>query len=410
MVHRAGMANHLLAKVDELALTERDTLVQNAPVTFDISVWQMLTPLVVGGRVRVVDRAHRRRPRPPVRARRRRRRHRPRGRSLSLLRAALDAWELTGAGMDLPGLRHLMVTGEALPADPCRRWLAHYPGTPLVNAYGPTECSDDVTHARIVHAPASDRPVPIGVPVRNTRLYVLGDDLRPLAHGIPGELCIAGAGVGRGYLADPARTAGTFVPDPYGPAGTRMYAHRRPRPLGRRRRTRLPRTAGHQVKIRGHLHRTRRDRDHSAPPRGRRRRRRHGHGRRLRRQAPRRPLRPPRAHRPRHRSAPRAPGGEPARVHGAAAPPRPRRAAADRPRQGRPQGTAPAPDRPREHRPRPGRPPLPRRGAPPRRLHGKSSESPPAPTTTSSSSAATASPPSRRSATPARPASPSPRC
>ncbi|MFC9386477.1 non-ribosomal peptide synthetase [Streptomyces venezuelae] len=251
MVHRAGMVNHLLAKVDDLALTERDTLVQNAPVTFDISVWQMLAPLVVGGRVRVVGRDTAADP------------------DLlfaltaedgvtvlevvpSLLRAALDAWDLTGTGVDLPGLRHLMVTGEALPADLCHRWLARHPGTPLVNAYGPTECSDDVTHAHIRRAPAADGPVPIGVPVRNTRLYVLGDDLRPLPDGTPGELYVAGTGVGRGYLGDPARTAGTFVPDPYGAAGSRMY-----RTGDRVRRDEdgalvFLERRDHQVKIRGH--------------------------------------------------------------------------------------------------------------------------------------------------------------
>ncbi|MFI6206353.1 amino acid adenylation domain-containing protein, partial [Streptomyces sp. NPDC051041] len=251
MVHRAGMVNHLLAKVDDLNLTERDSLVQNAPVTFDVSVWQMLAPLVTGGRVRVVGRDTAADPDllfPLAGAE---------GVTVlevvpSLLRAALDAWDVAGTGVDLPALRHLMVTGEALPADLCRRWLARYPAIPLVNAYGPTECSDDVTHAHLHRAPADDRPVPIGVPVRNTRLYVLGDDLRPVPHGTPGELYVAGAGVGRGYLADPARTAGTFVADPFGAAGSRMYrTGDRVRWTGSGELTFLDRR-DHQVKIRGH--------------------------------------------------------------------------------------------------------------------------------------------------------------
>ncbi|AYG80698.1 Linear gramicidin synthase subunit D [Streptomyces hundungensis] len=222
MVHRAGMVNHLLAKVDDLDLGEHDTLVQNAPVTFDISVWQMLAPLVVGGRVRAVDRYTAADPDLlfPLAA--------ADGVTVlevvpSLLRAALDVWDFDGTEIPLPGLRHLMVTGEALPADLCARWLARYPGTPLVNAYGPTECSDDVTHAHIAQAPPQDRPVPIGIPVRNTRLYVLGDDLRPVPHGTPGELYVAGTGVGRGYLGAAGRTAATFVADPFGAPGSRMY-------------------------------------------------------------------------------------------------------------------------------------------------------------------------------------------
>ncbi|MFF4379835.1 amino acid adenylation domain-containing protein [Kitasatospora sp. NPDC001547] len=222
MVHRAGMVNHLLAKVDDLALDRADTVVHNAPVTFDVSVWQMLAPLVVGGRVRVVPRETAADPDLLF--------------SLadtegvtvlevvpSLLRAALDAWDLTAAGPRLAALRHLVATGEALPADLCRRWTDRYPLVGLVNAYGPTECSDDVAHAHLGPGGPARGSVPIGRPVRNTRLYVLDDALLPAPQGTPGELYVGGAGVGRGYLADPARSAAAFVPDPYGPAGSRMY-------------------------------------------------------------------------------------------------------------------------------------------------------------------------------------------
>ncbi|QQQ79078.1 amino acid adenylation domain-containing protein [Saccharothrix sp. 6-C] len=221
MVHRGGLVNHLLAKVEDLGLTAADTVVQNAPVTFDVSVWQMLAPLVVGGRVRVVGAAEAADPDTLF--------------SLtaaegvtvlevvpSLLRAALDAWDAAGVAAPLPGLRYLVVTGEVLPADLCARWFDRYPGLPLVNAYGPTECSDDVTHA-VITGPVGGARAPIGRPVRNTRLYVLGDDLRPMPRGVPGELYVAGAGVGDGYLGDPARTAVAFTPDPFGGPGDRMY-------------------------------------------------------------------------------------------------------------------------------------------------------------------------------------------
>ncbi|KOU50643.1 condensation domain-containing protein, partial [Streptomyces sp. WM6378] len=141
----------------------------------------------------------------------------------SLLRAALDAWETTGDFPVLPALRHLVVTGEALPADVCVRWFARFPDIPLVNAYGPTECSDDVTHAVLTPQSELGARVPIGRVVRNTRLYVLDDALRPVPVGVPGELYVAGTGVGRGYLGDVARTAVTFVADPFGAAGERMY-------------------------------------------------------------------------------------------------------------------------------------------------------------------------------------------
>ncbi|MFJ2744337.1 amino acid adenylation domain-containing protein [Streptomyces sp. NPDC087440] len=228
MVHHRGMNNHLLAKVEDCALTAADTVVQNAPLTFDISVWQMLAPLAVGATVRIVDRDTAADPwklfaltaaeRIPV---------------LevvpSLLRAALDSWSAAHTDPPaLPDLRLLMVTGEALPRETGARWLQAYPTIPLINAFGPTECSDDVTHAVLDTAALATieegAPVPIGRPVRNTRLYVLDDRLRPVPAGTPGELYAAGTGVGRGYLADPARTAAVFVADPFSDEpGARMY-------------------------------------------------------------------------------------------------------------------------------------------------------------------------------------------
>ncbi|MGW5746880.1 amino acid adenylation domain-containing protein, partial [Amycolatopsis sp. NPDC003861] len=219
MVHRRGMVNHLLAKVEDLDLEPADVVVQNAPVTFDVSVWQMLAPLLVGARVRVVSRAIAADPDALfglIRAE---------GVSVlevvpSLLRAALDSWDLAGRAADVSGLRWLVVTGEALPPDLCTRWFARFPEVPLVNAYGPTECSDDVTHAVIR---SGVEVVPIGHAVRNSRLYVLGDELRPVPAGAIGELFVGGLVVGRGYVGDPARTAAVFVADPFGEAGKRMY-------------------------------------------------------------------------------------------------------------------------------------------------------------------------------------------
>ncbi|WP_406641792.1 amino acid adenylation domain-containing protein [Amycolatopsis sp. WGS_07] len=218
MVSRLGMMNHLLAKVEDLGLTSSDVVVQNAPLTFDVSVWQMLAPLVVGGQVRVVDRQVAADPDALFGL----------GMSVlevvpSLLRAALDFWDASGSP-DLTGLRWLVVTGEALPPDLCVRWFGYFPEIPLVNAYGPTECSDDVTHA-VLSSVDDVRGVrtPIGLPVRNTRLYVLSDELRPVPAGAAGELYVGGLVVGRGYVGDPVKTGSVFVADPFGEPGTRMY-------------------------------------------------------------------------------------------------------------------------------------------------------------------------------------------
>ncbi|MFD9070701.1 amino acid adenylation domain-containing protein, partial [Streptomyces lasiicapitis] len=223
MVQRGGMVNHMLAKVEEFGLDRADALVHNAPVTFDVTVWQTLTTLLVGGRVRAVNRLDIADPDALFRV--------IADERLtvlevvpSLMRAALDVWDAAGGAPALPGLRWMISNGEALPADLCARWLDRHPDIPLANLYGPTECSDDVTHAYARSVADLDAPVvPIGRPLRNTRLYVLGNDLRPVPRGVPGELFIAGWGVGRGYLNDPGRTAFTFVPDPFAADGSRMY-------------------------------------------------------------------------------------------------------------------------------------------------------------------------------------------
>jgi amino acid adenylation domain-containing protein len=224
MVHHDGMMNHLYAKVVDLALVADDVVAQTASQCFDISVWQMLAALVCGGCTLVL---------PDEVA----------GDPAGLL-AALDGERVTiaevvpsllrvmaeeaashGAPWPLAALRWMLVTGEALPPAFCREWLAVYPGVPLLNAYGPTECSDDVTHHAVRTPPADDAPrVPIGAAIRNTRLYVVDRALRPVPNGVLGELCVGGAGVGRGYLNEPRRTAGVFVPDPFSATpGARMY-------------------------------------------------------------------------------------------------------------------------------------------------------------------------------------------
>ncbi|WP_327168412.1 non-ribosomal peptide synthetase [Streptomyces subrutilus] len=226
MVQRGGMVNHLLAKIEELSLDHTDALVHNAPVTFDVTVWQTLTTLLVGGRVRAFNRADAADPDALFTA------IGAEGLTVlevvpSLMRATLDVWDAAGSAPALPALRWMISNGEALPAELCSRWFARFPGIALANLYGPTECSDDVTHAYARDRDALDAMdapvVPIGRPLRNTRLHVLGDDLTPVPRGVRGELYISGAGVGRGYLGDPRRTAVTFLPDPFAGDGSRMY-------------------------------------------------------------------------------------------------------------------------------------------------------------------------------------------
>jgi amino acid adenylation domain-containing protein len=256
VVHR-GMVNHLFAKILDLGLGDGDVVAQTASQCFDISVWQFLCPLLIGGRVEIYGDAVAHDPAVLL--------DRVAADAVtvletvpSLLRLMLDEIRRrAGSGPALPLLRWLIPTGEALPPELCREWSAAYPRALLLNAYGPTECSDDVSHERVrIGAAERALSIPIGRPVVNTGLYVLDSQLRLVPPGVTGELCVGGAGVGRGYLRDPARTAAVFVPDPCtggstNAGGTRLY---RTGDLARHRgdgRLEFLGRLDHQVKVRG---------------------------------------------------------------------------------------------------------------------------------------------------------------
>ncbi|HEY0733696.1 MAG TPA: amino acid adenylation domain-containing protein [Herpetosiphonaceae bacterium] len=222
MLEHRGMLNHLFAKVQDLQLSAGDTVGQNSSQCVDVSVWQSLVALLVGGRTHIVDDDTARDP-VALLAEINQQAITVIETVPSLLHALLD----TAADLDvrLPTLRWMISNGENLPPDLCRRWYAAYPQIPLLNAYGPTECSDDVTHHLVASGAGPDEiAIPIGRPIANTRLYVLDARLQPVPIGVAGELYVGGVGVGRGYLNNPRRTADVFVPDPFSHViGARLY-------------------------------------------------------------------------------------------------------------------------------------------------------------------------------------------
>ncbi|MGY4929474.1 amino acid adenylation domain-containing protein, partial [Streptomyces sp. 900105755] len=225
MIEQRGMVNHLFAKVADLGLTAADVVAATASPSFDISVWQFFAALLTGGRVQVLpdEIAH-----DPARLLAETERGRVSVLEVvpSLLRAMVaESSRMNGGRPGLTAMRWLAVTGETLPAPLARAWLEVYPGVPQLNAYGPTECSDDVTHHAIAAPPGPEATgVPIGRPLANTRLYVLDRRAEPVPVGVTGELYVGGAGVGRGYLGRPGLTAERFVADPFGgEPGARLY-------------------------------------------------------------------------------------------------------------------------------------------------------------------------------------------
>jgi amino acid adenylation domain-containing protein len=251
MIEQEGMINHLFLKIDDLKLDQQSVVAQTAPQSFDIFVWQALAALLAGGSVHVVSDEQRRDPSALQLLVERE------GITVlevvpSFLRALLDLDETTR--LTWSTLKVLVVTGEALPYDLCRRWLELHADIPIVNAYGPTECSDDVTH-NLISTISDDEPeiAPVGQAVANIRIYILDEQLFQVPIGMVGEVYVGGIGVGRGYLSDPERTSKSFIPNPYATKpGERLY---RTADLGRQREDGAIEFLGrvdHQVKIRGH--------------------------------------------------------------------------------------------------------------------------------------------------------------
>ncbi|MGC5033666.1 amino acid adenylation domain-containing protein [Micromonospora sp. DT229] len=218
MCEHAGMLNHMLAKIEDLGLGERCVVAQTAPQCFDISLWQLIAPLLAGGRVHLVPQAD------LVDV--------PRFvgvladagiEVVQLVPSYLDVLlnHLTERRVDLPRLRVVSVTGEALRGQLVERWFARFPDIPLLNAYGLTETSDDTNHALLTGPPAEGR-VPLGRPVRNVVEYVVDERMQPVPLGAPGEIVFSGVCVGRGYINDQERTDQAFIADPHRP-GARLY-------------------------------------------------------------------------------------------------------------------------------------------------------------------------------------------
>jgi amino acid adenylation domain-containing protein len=222
MVEHIGMMNHIQSKVDILNITARSVVAQNASHTFDISVWQFFVALTQGGRTVIYTDELVLDPLALI--------ERINSDGLTILEVVpsylsviLDAVEAKQKEpVPLP-IRYLLVTGEEVKPFLVKRWFDKYPKVPVVNAYGPTEASDDITHHLMTEAPDTPR-IPIGKPVQNLDIYIVDDNMNICPVGVKGELCVSGVGVGRGYLKDEEKTRLAFMDDPFKEEkGVRMY-------------------------------------------------------------------------------------------------------------------------------------------------------------------------------------------
>jgi amino acid adenylation domain-containing protein len=124
---------------------------------------------------------------------------------------------------DLVGIQQLLTGGEMVRPPELMRVLERIPECQLIHVYGPTETTTFSSYKKLRPIDCIGERAPIGEPIGNTEVYVLGGDLQPAPVGVAGELYIGGEGLARGYLKRPALTAERFVANPYGEPGKRMY-------------------------------------------------------------------------------------------------------------------------------------------------------------------------------------------
>ena len=216
ITHEA-ILNRLLWAQDTFGLTPDDRVLQKTPFGFDVSVWELFWPLITGA-VMVVAR--------------------PGGHQDAAYLAGILADEkVTTAhfvpsmlelfvddpgAAELPALRRVLCSGEALPHGLARRFGQLLPQVELHNLYGPTEAAVDVTWWDCAGtAPAG--VVPIGRPVANVRAHVLDGRLAEVPRSVPGELYLGGVQLATGYVGRPGLTAATFVAHPLAGPGGRLY-------------------------------------------------------------------------------------------------------------------------------------------------------------------------------------------
>ncbi|WP_226017253.1 non-ribosomal peptide synthetase [Novosphingobium sp. FKTRR1] len=202
MIEHGQIANLIRSDIAEFALTEADRVVQGSSSAYDSSIEETWLAFASGARLLVMDDATARLGPDLIGW------LRDEGATVlcpppTLLRAT----GCTDPAKALPALRLLYVGGEALPRDIADLWGA---GRRLVNGYGPTECAVTCVRGDIV----PDRPITIGKAVPGMAAFVLDAALEQVPDGVQGELCMAGAGLARGYRNAPELTAEKFVVHP----------------------------------------------------------------------------------------------------------------------------------------------------------------------------------------------------
>jgi amino acid adenylation domain-containing protein len=215
VVTRHRNVTELLHGGGTMTVRPDDTLLQIASASFDVSTFEVWAPLVGGGRLVLA---------PPVR-------YGPReiaewvaesGVTVLHATASLFALLVDHEPRLFDGLRRVLTGSETVSPAHVARILERCPDLEVVNCWGPTETTTFSVCGSFRRGDVPAGPLPLGVPLVNTEVWVLDDAGMPVPVGTPGELCVSGPCLARGYLGQPGLTADRFLPHPFR-AGERLY-------------------------------------------------------------------------------------------------------------------------------------------------------------------------------------------
>lgn len=210
MIEHRGPVNLALSMIDELGVTAADNILQFSSLTFDVSVCEILMALLSGATLTGIDL-------PTMLDGPRFLRYLTEKKvSIALLTPSfLSVFDMS----QLSFLRVVLSAGEAMNV---RQAVVGSQYFGSFNGYGPTECSVLATTYRVTSRDEGEGSIPIGRPIANTRVYVLDETGRLLPAGVPGEICLGGVGLARGYVGQPELTAAKFMDNPFR-TGEKLY-------------------------------------------------------------------------------------------------------------------------------------------------------------------------------------------
>jgi amino acid adenylation domain-containing protein len=219
MITHRGICNTLCWRQNTFKLTPQDKVLQTISFSFDPSVWQIFWPLSFGAQLIMACPGGHQDPAYLIE---------------TIIKQQITVIALVPSMMRLlleeegiencQSLRHVTSGGEALPIELVERFFARLKlDNILQNCYGPTEAAIDATFWTCQRG-TDYSFAPIGRPITNTQIYILDEDLQPVAVGEAGELHISSIGLARGYLNRPELTKQKFIPNPFASeVGTSLY-------------------------------------------------------------------------------------------------------------------------------------------------------------------------------------------